>query len=73
MNNRRLSDQVEILKAINDVRNEIKIAHKNGVPNFEQYEILGRLISLYSLLDVENLAQVAKNADIRRLFQKKAA
>lgn len=61
MRNRRVSDQVVILQAIADVRVELSLAktQKDGI------EILGRLISLYALLDTGRLVEIAKAADTR--------
>ena len=65
MANRRIRDQVLILQAIGDVRQELKTAEAMGGQSAQLYAILGRLVSLYTLLNVEQLEQVAMNSDTR--------
>lgn len=63
MENHRLSDQLEILSAINSVRNEMKKAHLRRAPLIEMHEITIRLVTLYSLLDVKQIAHKLDQAD----------
>lgn len=65
MANRRIRDQVLILQAIGDVRQELRTAEAMGGQSSQLYAILGRLVSLYALLNVEQLEQVAMNSDTR--------
>lgn len=65
MANRRIRDQVLILQAIGDVRQELKTAEAMGGQSSQLYAILGRLVSLYALLNVEQLEQVAMDSDTR--------
>lgn len=58
---RRVGDQVEILLAIRNVRKELtRVGNK-----IEMYDVLMRLTTLYSLLNVEQLIEIARDADKR--------
>lgn len=58
---RRVGDQVEILLAIRNVRKELtRVGNK-----IEMYDVLMRLTTLYSLLNVERLIEIARDADKR--------
>lgn len=63
--NRRIRDQVLILQAIGDVRQELKVAEAMGGQSSQLYAILGRLVSLYALLNVEQLERAALDSDTR--------
>ena len=65
MANRRMRDQVLILQSIADVRQELKTAEAMGGQSAQMYAILGRLLSLYALLNVEKLEQAAMDSDTR--------
>lgn len=78
MQNQRLSDQVVILESILDLKKELEVAHYTGAPKSVGYEILGRLINLYSVLDIKGLAEAAQlvdaqNSNVHSIFEKKAA
>jgi hypothetical protein len=61
MMRRRVGDQVEILLAIRNVRKELtRVGNK-----IEMYDVLMRLTTLYSLLNVERLIEIARDADKR--------
>lgn len=65
---RRVGDQVEILLAIRNVRKELtRVGNK-----IEMYEVLMRLTTLYTLLNVEQLIEIARDAD-KREGKKEAA
>lgn len=73
MKNRRLSDQVEILQAISNVRKELKARAARGETGYRISPVMTRLSTLYALLDVERLAQVVTETDKRTSFGKKVA
>lgn len=58
---RRIADQVLVLLAIKDVREELKRAGDKRTG----YEILMRLSTLYAVLNVDTLIEVTKDADKR--------
>jgi hypothetical protein len=62
---RRLQDQALILRAIGDVRQELRIAEAQGEHNAQLFAILGRLVSLYAILNVEQLERAALDSDTR--------
>ena len=49
---------LDILKAIEDVRNELSEAHKRNADPFEMRAIHSRLVSLYAVLNVENIIDI---------------
>lgn len=61
MKQRRIKDQIEVLLAIQNVRAELKRAKTKT----EGYEILMRLSTLYSVLNVEQLIRLAEFVDKR--------
>lgn len=65
MNNKSL-DQIEILRAVDSVRLEMKMAHSSGASKEKIYRILDRLLALYSLLDVKFLSEIV----VRNEFNK---
>jgi len=69
--NKRLGDQVLILEAVSKVRQEFKDAVGRGESFIVTGEIMVRLCTLYSLLNVDQLKDVAVMADDRN--ERKAA
>lgn len=61
--NRRIGDQVLVLDAIRSVRSELNRAKDES--SIVTGEILVRLVTLYSLLNVEQLKDIAEQADDR--------
>jgi hypothetical protein len=71
MQNRRLEDQTLILEAISNVRKELRARIARGNNSIEINKVMLRLGTLYSLLDVERLAQITQEADTRLAFEEK--
>lgn len=69
---KRLRDQVLVLRAIGEVREELRVAEIQGADGAKLYSILGRLVSLYAVLNVGQLEQVAMDSDCRE-FHREAA
>jgi hypothetical protein len=69
---RRLRDQALVLRAIGDVREELKVAEAQGDTNAQLYAILGRLVSLYAILNVEQLEQAVIDSDTREDYREAA-
>lgn len=59
--NKRLGDQILILDAISNVRKELK----RDMPQKDAFEVMMRLTTLYSILNVDQLKDVAEEADVR--------
>lgn len=68
---KRLSDQVLILQAVGQVRAELKQAYARGENFIVIGEVMLRLATLYSLLNVEQLTQAVEAVDTRN--ERKAA
>jgi len=66
---RRLNDQVLILDAISNVRKELK----QDMPQKDAFEVMMRLTTLYSILNVDQLKVVAEQADDREKNIRKVA
>jgi hypothetical protein len=64
MNNNRLQDQVLILQAVKQVKAELERCDPNQW--ITQGEIMLRLVTLYSLLDIDRITLLALRADTRR-------
>ena len=62
---RRLNDQILVLRAIGNVRNELKTEESQGATNAQIYATLSRLVTLYAMLNVDQLEQVVADADNR--------
>jgi hypothetical protein len=62
---RRLRDQALILSAIGDVRQELRTAEAQGGTSAQMYAILGRLLSLYSALNIEKIERHILESDSR--------
>ena len=58
---KRLSDQVLILEAIGNVRRELK----PQISGRERIDVMVRLATLYSLLDVSRLKRIVEQMDTR--------
>lgn len=69
---RRLEDQVYVLEAIAQVREELKRAAERGENGIVTGEILMRLSSLYTLLNTDRLLEAAKVADTRARYRRRA-
>jgi hypothetical protein len=69
---RRLRDQALVLRAIGDVREELRVAEAQGDTNAQLYAILGRLVSLYATLNVEQLEQAVIDSDTRKYYKEAA-
>lgn len=65
--NKRLGDQILILDAISNVRKELK----RDMPQKDAFEVMMRLTTLYSILNVDQLKVVVEQADDRN--ERKAA
>ena len=73
MRNRRLSDQVMILEGIANIRTELKAAAEAGENDISMFPILQRLVTMYSLLETEQLVRAVQLADTRNHNERKAA
>lgn len=69
--NRRLNDQVLILEAVSSVRKEFRASVERGDSFLDTGPILIRLVTLYSLLDVEQIKEAVDAMDRRN--ERKAA
>jgi|LakMenEpi03Aug12_release.lakeMendotaPanAssembly.Ray.scaffolds.fasta_scaffold2188661_2 hypothetical protein len=69
---RRLRDQALVLRAIGDVREELRVAEAQGGTNAQLFAILGRLVSLYAILNVEQLEQAVIDSDTREDYKEAA-
>ena len=69
---RRLQDQALTLRAIGDVRQELRVAEAQGEHNAQLFAILGRLVSLYAILNVEQLEQAVMDSDTREDYKEAA-
>lgn len=65
MYTKRLSDQIMILRSISDVRKELheSLILDNNV-TIANSDILARLGTLYSLLDVDRIHAILKQSDV---------
>jgi hypothetical protein len=63
MNQNRLQDQVLIMGAIKVVKQELKTCNPDNF--LESGEIVVRLMTLYSLLDIDKLMAITLKADTR--------
>lgn len=69
---RRLQDQALILRAIGDVRQELRVAEAQDEHNAQLFAVLGRLVSLYAILNVEQLEQAVMDSDTREDYKEAA-
>lgn len=65
----RITDQVLILEAIADVRKELS----EDMTNIEINDVMTRLTTLYSLLDVKMIVQTVGQTDTINHNERKAA
>ena len=66
---RRLNDQFLILDAISNVRRELR----HDMPMKDAFEVMMRLTTLYSLLNVEQIKTVVEQVDDRENNIRKVA
>jgi hypothetical protein len=65
MSMRRLKDQVLVLQAIADVRSELLVAYAENSGHAQMYAILGRLLSLYATLNIDQIERHILESDSR--------
>jgi len=69
MSARRLTDQVLVLEAIGQVRSELK----RDMSMFDKIDVMTRLATLYSLVDVTRLKSLVEKIDDRNWKTNKEA
>jgi len=66
---KRIADQVLILEAIGQVRTELR----EDMSFKDMMDVMTRLATLYSLLNVHQLRDIAVDADMRDINERKVA